>query len=156
MKKVCFKCHNTKQLSEFYKHPRMSDGHLGKCKDCTKLDVTIHRATHLEAIQAYDRRRYHEPERQKQIQRNSRKRGWAWDSKRAAQKKVRNAIDAGRIKRQPCEVCGSKRSHAHHHDYSKPLEVKWLCAIHHFASHRKYDYEALIKSHHNLKAVQTV
>lgn len=37
----------------------------------------------------------------------------------------------------PCAVCGSPNSVAHHEDYSKPLEVVWLCQKHHVARHRK-------------------
>lgn len=37
----------------------------------------------------------------------------------------------GKIKRQPCQVCGRVQSQPHHKDYSKPLEVIWLCSDHH-------------------------
>ena len=37
--KKCFKCGIDKTLECFYKHPKMGDGRLNKCVDCTKKDV---------------------------------------------------------------------------------------------------------------------
>ena len=37
--KICFKCGRELPLSSFYKHPQMGDGHLNKCKDCTRKDA---------------------------------------------------------------------------------------------------------------------
>lgn len=41
------------------------------------------------------------------------------------------AIKTGKLIKQPCEVCGEINVHAHHDDYSKPFEVRWLCRKHH-------------------------
>ena len=54
----------------------------------------------------------------------------------AARRKVRTAIESGRMSRQPCEVCQQGNAHAHHDDYSRPLEVRWLCHSHHIEHHK--------------------
>lgn len=66
----------------------------------------------------------------------------AWQLKhpdrRAAHDAVRLAIRRGALVREPCEVCGStEHLDAHHEDYSKPLDVVWLCRRHHAARHRR-------------------
>lgn len=61
--KKCFKCKHVKPLIEFYKHPRMGDGYLGKCKSCTKNDANKQRIDNLEIIRKYDRNRPNKQQR---------------------------------------------------------------------------------------------
>lgn len=56
-------------------------------------------------------------------------------AKANASNKINNAIRAGKMTRDPCEVCGNPKSEGHHDDYSKPLEVRWLCKKHHTEHH---------------------
>lgn len=51
--------------------------------------------------------------------------------RREADAVVAAAIHSGALVRRPCEVCGKEKSEAHHDDYAKPLDVKWLCRFHH-------------------------
>lgn len=55
--------------------------------------------------------------------------------KRKAHMIVAHAIEDGKLSKSPCLVCGSVRAHAHHDDYSKPLDITWLCAKHHKEVH---------------------
>lgn len=48
---------------------------------------------------------------------------------------MRNAIRQGRLIRGACEVCGCAQVEGHHDDYSKPLDVRWLCKPHHIEAH---------------------
>lgn len=50
---------------------------------------------------------------------------------------ARKAIKKGLLVRQPCEICGALRVDAHHEDYSKPLQVRWLCRKHHRQRHHE-------------------
>ena len=40
-------------------------------------------------------------------------------------------VKRGVIRRTPCIYCGEKKVEGHHEDYSKPLEVYWVCRPHH-------------------------
>jgi hypothetical protein len=119
-KKVCFKCGEAKQIDEFYRHKAMSDGHLGKCKECTKRDVSAnYRATQ-------------EPLRRAAALRYLRNRKRMHPEKFVAWVAVSNALRDGRLTKEPCKICGDEKVQAHHHDYSKPLDIEWLC----FRCHR--------------------
>ena len=55
---------------------------------------------------------------------------------------TRRAIEAGRLTRQPCEICGKIEVEAHHDDYYKPLDIRWLCKFHHNEHHTKANAKA--------------
>jgi hypothetical protein len=108
----------------------MADGHLNHCKDCVKARVREHRATNPK-VQEYDRWRYHNHPHRK----NYAKKHPAHIKK--AHYTVGNAIRAGKLTRPNiCEECGQERfTEAAHSDYSRPLDVRWLCV----SCHRRWD-----------------
>ena len=57
-------------------------------------------------------------------------------------------VKQGRITPQPCEVCGKLNTGGHHDDYSKPLEVRWLCPYHHRKLHAPQEAKQYIKKGH--------
>jgi len=48
---------------------------------------------------------------------------------------ARKCIRIGKLIPQPCEKCGAAKVEMHHEDYSKPLDVKWLCRTCHVDLH---------------------
>jgi len=149
--KRCFKCWQVKPTDDFYSHPNMTDGHLNKCKDCARADVRARRLEQVERWRAYDRERANVPHRvlmrleyTKSLAgkaahgRASSRYQVSNPEKRRAHIIVGNAIRAGRLVRGRCEVCGG-RGQAHHDDYSRPLEVRWLCPKDHKLVHQVAD-----------------
>lgn len=150
--KPCIKCLQEKPLTEFYKHSKMADGHLNKCKECTKSDVKKHRSENLERIREYDRSRGRFPHRvaaraayqltdaYRKIHAESTKKWKAHhpDRRRAANI-LNSAIRDKKVFAWPvCAVpaCCTESPQAHHADYSRPLDVVWLCAKHHAQAHK--------------------
>ena len=131
--KQCFKCQRDLPLSEFYKHKQMKDGRLNKCKSCAKSDSTKNRGKNLDRIREYDRARgsrqrdgYLKEYRDK------------YPNKYKAHLIVGNAIRDKKLFRMSCESCGTDDNpNAHHDDYSKPLNVRWLCSACHHQWHAK-------------------
>jgi hypothetical protein len=137
--KECFKCKTVKPLEDFYKHQMMADGHLNKCKDCTKSDSTENRNKNIERIREYDRERAKNPERK--AYNLSIMQAWRREDPRRqrAHSLVSRAIKKALLVRAPCCRCGSERSLAHHEDYDKPLDVIWLCQPCHKQRHKEID-----------------
>lgn len=61
-----------------------------------------------------------------------------------ARRDLTNAVLRGEIVKQPCEICGELKVAAHHPNYNKPLEVRWLCYQHHAQLHREERNHAII------------
>lgn len=138
--KQCFKCLKTKSIGEFYKHSAMSDGHLGKCKECTKADANRYRADNLERIRECDRQRGGLPHRVKLSVETNRK--WRAEDRRRMRchSAVARALRMGELAPENCEKCGSEKTMAHHDCYDRPLDVRWLCQPCHKQWHKENDY----------------
>lgn len=137
--KTCFKCGQQKEIDEFYKHCRMADGHLGKCKECTKKDVLKHRKKNIERIRAYDRERGKLPHRianNRRISLRARKRN---PLAYAAKILLNNALRSKKLKKpNRCTICNRMtRIYGHHNDYLKPLDVIWVCQVCHKQLHKQ-------------------
>jgi len=133
MTKQCFKCMKEKDVEDFYKHKLMADGLLGKCKECTRADVAANRLKNIDRIREYDRARGARPPAGYTKEFRER-----FPRKYKAHTMVGNAIRDGKLHRESCVICSSDFAvHAHHDDYLKPLNVRWLCAVCHSDWHKK-------------------
>ena len=130
--KVCFKCGVKQPAHNFYRHPMMLDGHLNKCKECTKKYVRANRLANLSYYREYDRKRGN-----RQTPENLKLYRSKFPNKVKANRMVAYYIQAKKLFREPCEKCGNDKTHAHHDDYLKPLNVRWLCAACHCAWHKE-------------------
>ncbi len=150
MQKECFKCHQMLDISEFYKHPRMADGHLNKCKKCAKKDVSQNYDSRRDQYAEYERERCQRPERKAKALHYQQKRRHKYPHKDAARRAVNDAIRYGRLQKKPCQFCGNQKSQAHHDDYSKPLDVIWAC----FKCHREKLHGQVVVSDYGQAAAQ--
>lgn len=132
----CKQCLTSKPMDEFYKAPKGIDGRDSVCKECRKAAVLARRHANIEHFRDYDRRRSNRS-------RPGYVKAWRTRSKikEQAHNRVSRAVAAGRIiKPESCEQCGTdERSiHAHHDDYAKQLDVRWLCAPCHQQWHAEH------------------
>lgn len=149
LSKRCFKCLSEKPLSDFYKHAQMSDGHLNKCKECTRLESIKNRLDKIEYYRAYDKARASQPKRVLARKHYTKTESWKishaksakkWASihpnRRKANVIVGNAVRDGKLNKHPCFICGNTNVQGHHPDYDRPLDVIWLCVKHHKETHK--------------------
>lgn len=133
--KQCFKCQRELPIDEFYVHPRMADGHLGKCKECTKKDARAYARTHRADCNERQKN-WHQRHR---VEMRDKLAHWrsAHRERSRSYCQVHRAIGTGKVSRPAaCQECGATvRLHAHHSDYTKPLDVRFLCPLCHKIAH---------------------
>ncbi|WP_417070775.1 hypothetical protein [Niveibacterium terrae] len=138
----CKTCGATKESAEFY------ESISAFCKEHWKLHVKEHRAANSDYYKEFDRNRANNPDRVEARKKYRRTDAFSVSHNKAVKKytekhaqrrsahyAVSNAIRSGKMIKQPCCICGDKKSEAHHHDYSRPLDVLWLCDKHHKEEH---------------------
>jgi hypothetical protein len=133
--KTCTKCSTTKPVTEYHK---FRNGLRPTCEACTNAqnrEISM-RPNAIERRHARQKQYESLFERKKARAEQSIRMRIKYPEKCKARDALNGAIRWGKIVKQPCEVCGSIEVHAHHEDYSKPLEVKWLCQQHHIEIHR--------------------
>ena len=133
--KTCRVCKQSKPLTDFYAHPAMKDGRLNDCKPCHRESVAKNRRAKIDYYRKRDRDRSQQPQRVLLRRVIAKRYAAAHPDRKTATNALNNALRDGRIVPQPCWVCGVK-AEAHHPDYSRPLDVVWLCKIHHEAAHQ--------------------
>lgn len=151
----CRVCGDQKKASDFYPAQLRKCGTVGECSECTRRRVKDNRERRAEYYREYDAERYQKDPRVRQRHRKyqstdrgkasmRRSRGrWLSENqdKRHAHVSLGNAVRSGKVvKPKSCENCGATgRIEGHHYDYSKPLDVKWLCRSCHVAIHREME-----------------
>lgn len=121
--KKCNVCYIDKPVDQFYRTILHKDGLMNLCRVC-----------HTERQKGY--RKNKSLVSFKDVA--SHKKYWLHENKlkQQAHRKVSYAIKTGDLVRQPCERCGATVGVvAHHEDYTKPLDVVWLCETHHKERH---------------------
>ena len=144
MNKKCNQCKQLLPTKLFSRDSQLKSGLRGKCRVCISKnnhDPSVRRQLTLNA------KRWKLNHREKAINsRNCYKKKNR--SKISAHDAVYYALKVGNlIKPEFCSDCGFRKvAHGHHEDYSKKLDVKWLCHICHFKNHGKLktikDFEA--------------
>lgn len=142
--KTCGACFESKPYSDYYAHPKTSDGYLDKCKECHKARIRAKRLERVDYYRQYDSERAKTPKRVAAALEQSRK--WRQEDRRrtACHNAVARALRAGTLQPKDCEKCGSEKSMAHHESYDRKLDVTWLCQPCHNARHKQMKEEGIV------------
>lgn len=130
--RTCKRCGVAKDITEFYHHRGYP---AAKCKPCCRESVKENYRKNIDHYRDYEKRRFkslYRKQKMLEYQRNRRKRD---PEKNKARSVLWREIRKGSVvPPKACSMCNATgRIEAHHHDYSKPLDVIWVC----FKCHRE-------------------
>lgn len=143
--KQCSICKIYKRFTEFSKCNQKKDGLRQYCNDCNNIRQRSYYKKYMNDPEVYEKRRtsvalYMQRKRNDPSYVAKEKECTVIYPERArARAKLRRNVSNGKIKKLPCQICGDYQSEGHHEDYSKPLDVIWLCRTHHLEIHRKFN-----------------
>lgn len=126
--KICKRCKILKQSEEFYVHSEMADGYLNFCKECVKKQVRKYVRENADMLSEREKKRYQRRRRDPIFRQKKADylRQWRTPEKRRAHEATARKLKNS--KPEICEKCKIRPAQmAHHPDYSKPDEVKWIC-----------------------------
>jgi len=129
VKRVCEQC-----AAEFNKSPAQIA--RGEGRFCSNVCRNTYKRLHIE-----ERSGERAPLWKGGVHKENRaKRGRAYwrdnPEKAHAYDAVKWALKTGKLQKYPCQHCGATHYvHAHHEDYSKPLDIIWLCPSCHLDQH---------------------
>lgn len=132
--KACNKCGQTKPLTAFVKDRSLKSGFGAICRECRVSQQKEYNRSY-EARET-KKRWISETGKGQRYKAEKERRQKSLREKERARSKARYHRNKGNLKPSPCEGCGSEENiHMHHDDYSKPLDVRWLCGRCHAAIH---------------------
>ncbi|KKL47965.1 hypothetical protein LCGC14_2330250 [marine sediment metagenome] len=140
--KPCSKCKMEKDRSKFWRDSSCEDGLCRQCKSCMKKYQQSDDCK--KANQKYKENNPNRIAKTRQI--SDRKYRQNHPEKKKARNKISHAPRDGTIKRpSQCESCFEEGPvEGHHEDYSKQLEVIWLCKGCHMKRHREIEMGVLV------------
>ncbi len=99
-----------------------------------------YRAKNAEKLKKYNKE-YNKKYREENGYHNEENSKRRYPEKQKARGILQRAVRSGKILKKNCEHCGNSKSQGHHPDYTKPLEVIWLCPSCHAIEHKKIKSE---------------
>lgn len=141
MMKQCKSCLEVLPFDSFYSNKKMKDGRFNTCKECEKKKSRTYTENNRADIALRNKDRASDPVRKEYLAKANARYQPLYRERNPERIKARNdlnyAIRHGRIARPDrCSACDVDCTpHGHHHDYSKPFDVQWLCPSCHSAIH---------------------